>query len=242
MLVYVPFAGCQNCEELASYLEQKITLNQLRDIYTGKVAYWHEINPEVPDRLKIRAFVPQDAFAQKMFEQLVFEDSAEDIADFRNAIASAQIIQLESNAIIRRIREQWIETKNDAVKIGGIGFDVQSIVYKQCNVYPLAVVHNDSDRFDMLVKKDKTGVNLFQDGEDCKEKVKYQLNEAIFQTENSKYPLAFAVNLLYPNNNENQNLELGQKITEIVKTKEFQCHLSHKKLIPLELSEEDCGK
>ncbi len=142
--------------------------------------------------------------------------------------------------MIRDIRDAWKQGDiSNGTTTAGIGFTFQSIAYKQCNVYPLAVVRNTEEFFPMLIKKaDNTGVNLFQDL-NCKDnKELYQLNEAVFR--NRRYPLAFSLNLLYLNNNKKKHLELGDKINEILKTKEFQCHLSHKKLIPLELSEKDC--
>jgi hypothetical protein len=239
LLVYVPFVDCKNCQQLGKYLKEKITLKQLRDIYTGKVSYWDEINPEITNRIPIQAFVPQDEYARKLFEQLVFEEQ-EDIADFKKAIDSGKIEQLESYEMLRKIRELWQQGNIVAgTKRGGIGFDFQEIIYRQCNVYPLAVVRNASDSFPMLIKQDKTGVNLFENLS-CNDKQRYQLNETVFR--NGQYPLAFSLNLLYLNTNESQNLELGEKITEIFKTEEFQCHLSHKKLIPLELSEKDCKR
>ncbi len=240
LLVYVALNPCPDCEELAEYLEQKITLNQVKDIYTGKVKYWHEINPNIPNNIKIQAFVPKDDYAREIFKQLVFQNQEVDLDQFTEAIASGKIKKQESNRMIRDIRDAWKQGDiSNGTTTAGIGFTFQSIAYKQCNVYPLAVVRNSEEFFPMLIKKaDNTGVNLFQDL-NCKDnKELYQLNEAVFR--DRRYPLAFSLNLLYLNNNKKQHLELGDKINEIFKTKEFQCHLSHKKLIPLELSEKDC--
>ncbi|MDJ0648213.1 MAG: substrate-binding domain-containing protein [Xenococcaceae cyanobacterium MO_188.B19] len=240
LLVYVALNPCPDCEELAEYLEQKITLNQVKDIYTGKVKYWHEINPNIPNNIKIQAFVPKDDYAREIFKQLVFQNQEVDLDQFTEAIASGKIKKQESNRMIRDIRDAWKQGDiSNGTTTAGIGFTFQSIAYKQCNVYPLAVVRNSEEFFPMLIKKaDNTGVNLFQDL-NCKDnKELYQLNEAVFR--NRRYPLAFSLNLLYLNNNKKKHLELGDKINEILKTKEFQCHLSHKKLIPLELSEKDC--
>ena len=238
LLVYVPFEDCQNCEQLGRYLEQKITLKQLRDIYTAKVSYWNEINPKMTKKIPLKAFVPQDDSALELFKQLVFEKQ-EDITAFTEAIELGKIQKLESYSILQEIRKLWQQGKIvDGTKIGGIGFDFQEIVYKQCNIYPLTVLKNSSNFFPMLVKQDKTGVNLFEDLSCKDDKQNYQLNTTVFR--NHQYPLAFSLNLLYLNENKNHNLELGGKMVEILKTQEFQCHLSHKKLIPLELSEKDC--
>ena len=233
LLVFVPFIDCSGeCQQLGKYLAQKITLGQLRDIYTDRVSNWHEINPNIPKDIKIQAFAPLDNFTQKLFEQLLFGKQKEDIKAFRAAVASGKIEQRESYPMLQEIRDLWQQEK-----IGGIGFDLQNLIYQQCNVYPLSVVKNDSDFFPMLIQQDRIGVNLFENFS-CKEKQDYQLNQSVFRAR--QYPLAFSLNLLYLNDNRNQNLELGQKITEIFQTKEFQCHLSHKQLIPLELSEKDC--
>ena len=136
--------------------------------------------------------------------------------------------------MLSEIRDVWKQGN-----IAGIGFAFQSIAYKQCNVYPLAVVKEAQDFYPMLIKKaDGQGVNLFEDL-NCKyDKNLYQLNESVFR--NGRYPLAFSLNLLYLNDDREDNLDYGKKMAEIFKTKEFQCHLSHKTLIPLELSEKDC--
>ena len=240
LLVYVTFQDCEDCEQLGKYLEEKITLEQLQEIYTGKVDSWKQINPSIPSNIGFQAFVPKDDFALELFGKLVFEKE-EDIKKFEKAIEDPEkILQLEtSNDILEKLRDLWYQKK----KIGGIGFGFQNEVFKQCNVYPLFVVKNTSaPSFPMLIKKDdQQGVNLFR-GEDlaCIDKSEYQLNETVFR--NLQYPLAFSWNLLYRNTNEYQNLELGETITEIFQTQEFQCHLYHKKLIPLKLSEKDCVK
>ena len=241
LLVYVALnPPCADCPELGEYLAQKITLKQLKDIYTGKVTYWSEINPSIPNNIKIQAFAPKDSYARELFKQLVFPNQTSEIAQFEEAIDAKQISIKESNQMIRDIRDIGQQKNNTDGSIkAGIGFTFQSIAYKQCNVYPLAVVKNSEDFFPMLIKKaDNTGVDLFQDL-NCKDnKGLYQLNEAVFR--DRRYPLAFSLNLIYLNNNKKEHLELGDKINEIFKTKEFQCHLSHKKLIPLELGEKDC--
>ncbi|MDJ0632286.1 MAG: substrate-binding domain-containing protein [Xenococcaceae cyanobacterium MO_188.B29] len=240
LLVYVPFVDCKNCQQLGKYLEQKITLKQLRKIYTAKVDYWNEINPNIPSNIKIQAFVPDDNSALKLFEQLLFEDQR-DIVAFQEAIASGKIKRQESYSILQEIRKLWQQGSiADGTKQGGIGFDFQEIAYKQCNVYPLAVVRDSQEFFPMLIQKaNQQGVELFKDLS-CQDKQNYKLNETVLR--DRRYPLAFSLNLLYLNDDRYQNLEFGGKITEIFKTEEFQCHLSHKKLIPLELSEQDCKR
>ena len=235
ILVYVPFKDCSDrCPQLGKYLEQKITIEQLRQIYTTEVSYWHQIDPSIPENIPIRAFAPKNSFVIELFEQLLFTES-EDIEAFRAAIASGEIEQKASYPMLQELRNLWEQKE----KIGGIGFDLQSIIYKQCNVYPLSVVENNSDFYPMFIKRDKTGVDLFKDLS-CKDKQNYQLNQGVFR--DRQYPLAFSLNLLYLNDDRDQNLDLGQAIAEILQTEEFQCHLSYKKLIPLELSEKKCKR
>ena len=233
LLVFVPFVDCGGCQQLGKYLSQKITLEQLRKIYTAEVSNWRAIDPDIPEDIPIRAFAPKDNYTRELFEQLLFGQRKEDIKAFRRAIASGKIQQRENSSMLRDIRNLWQQEK-----IGGIGFDLQSLVYKQCNVYPLSVVKNESDFFPMLIQQDRTGVNLFEKLS-CKDsKQDYQLNETVFR--DRQYPLAFSLNLLYLNDDRNKNLEYGQKITDVFQTEEFQCHLSDKNFIPLELSEKDC--
>ncbi len=240
LLVYVPFVDCKNCQQLGKYLEQKITLKQLQKIYTAKVNYWNEINPNIPTNIQIAAFVPDDDSALKLFEQLLF-DEQEEIAAFQEAIASGKIKRQESYSILQEIRKLWQQgSRADDTIQGGIGFDFQEIVYKQCNVYPLAVLREGQEFSPLLIQKaNQQGVELFKDLS-CQDKQDYKLNETVLR--DRRYPLAFSLNLLYLNDDRLQNLELGAKITEIFKTQEFQCHLSHKKLIPLKLSEKDCKR
>ena len=240
LLVYVPFVACKNCQQLGKYLEQKITLKQLQKIYTAKVNYWHEINPKLPSNIKIQAFVPDDDFALRLFEQLVFEEK-EDLAAFQAAIVSGKIKRQESYSILQDIRKLWQQrNRADGTRQGGIGFDFQEIVYKQCNVYPLTVVRDSREFFPLLIQKyNQQGVELFKDLS-CQDKQDYKLNETVLR--DRRYPLTLSLNLLYLNDDRLQNLEFGEKITEIFKTQEFQCHLSHKKLIPLKLSEKDCKR
>ena len=233
LLVFVPFVDCGGCQQLGKYLSQKITLEQLRKIYTAEVSNWRRIYPDIPEDIPIRAFAPQDKYTRELFEQLLFGQRKEDILAFRRAIASGKIQERDNYSMLRDLRNLWLQEK-----IGGIGFDLQSLVYKQCNVYPLSVIENESDFFPMLIQQNQTGVNLFEKLS-CKDsKQDYQLNETVFR--DRQYPLAFSLNLLYLNDDRDRNLEFGQKITEIFQTEEFQCHLSDKNFIPLELSEKDC--
>lgn len=238
-LVYVPFAGCQgDCQELGNYLAQKITLQQLRDIYTTRISYWHQINPNIPDNLEIVVFAPQDTFAIELFKQLIFTDEA-DIIAFETAMASGKIQQLTNYAMLKQMRNLWQQGVTNGTKKGAIGFHFKDKVYKQCNIYPLAVVNDSADFFPMLIERqNKTGVDLFKNLSCVDNKQEYQLNESVFR--DRRYPLAFSLNLLYPNSNIDRNLELGTKMTAILQTKEFQCHLSARGLIPLELSQQEC--
>jgi hypothetical protein len=67
LLVYVAFVDCSGqCEQLGEDLTQKITLQQLRDIYTAKIDNWQQINPNIPQKIPLQAFAPQDEFALKL--------------------------------------------------------------------------------------------------------------------------------------------------------------------------------
>lgn len=231
VLVFVPFDSSGG---LAKYLEGKITVEQLRQLYTGQITSWQQLAKNAPN-IPVKLFIPTETKAVEMFERLILQN-ADEIAQFQQLVAENKIVQLDSAATLRQIRED--DRAKGTERVGGIAFGLVAQVYKQCNGYPLNIVRGDQQPPSLLVRNNANNdpVNLFSQI-DCKEKSSYRLNEEIFR--DRSYPLSFNLNVVYPHDNQ---YEIGEKIVEILKTKEAQCLIHNNNLIPLQsITDSDCS-
>ncbi|NES86204.1 MAG: hypothetical protein F6K10_35240, partial [Moorea sp. SIO2B7] len=146
LVVFVNFSYAERKSSLPKQLKGKISFEQLRQLYTGKIDNWEQLGG--PD-LKVKLYIPPNDEAVQIFEQRVLKDK-EVIKTFRKLIVQVKsnesdnfISEDEPVKIIRR--QETFPMLKDVIKdfendnIGSIGFDAFSKVFGQCSVYPLAL-------------------------------------------------------------------------------------------------------
>lgn len=230
--VFVAFGYNQRQNSLPRILKGKITLQQLRDLYTGKITNWQQIGgPDHP----VKLYFPSQNELLRVFEHKVLIDQPS-IDTFRKLIATQTgppISQqgqkctgspcgfasttLQLRAVIEDFEDQ------DSLSIG---FDVLNKIINQCSVYPLALSAKGGSVVAPLMLYNRQPITPATDL--CNAKASYSINYQALQTQT--YPLAFSLNVVYPRDNRRQ--PAGQKFADILQTQAAQCWLKRTGLAP----------
>jgi ABC-type phosphate transport system substrate-binding protein len=230
LVVFVPFSYAQRDNSLPRYLNGAITLEQLRQIYTGNINNWKQLGG--PD-LRVKLYLPTNDEAVRIFEQRVLKE-APNIASFQQALKGdntsnnfirrfPQINRLQTFEMLRAIIQDF-ENEN----IGSIGIAPLSQVFGQCSVYPLAIVSENNESIQPLIQRNNQPVSPETDL--CNDKGNYAPN--INAIASQRYPLAYPLAVIYPRDNRRE--AIGQKFAEILRTVEAQNLLSKTGLVPLQ--------
>lgn len=231
--VFVAFGYDQRENSLPRRLQGKLTLKQLRDLYTGRVKNWQEIGG--PDR-PVKLYFPNQDGLLHIFERQVLVDQAS-IASFR------QLIATQSSKPIHKLGEKCsgspcgfasttlqlravIEDYEDRNSFS-IGFDELNKIINQCSVYPLALaVRGQAAISPFMMLPNHQPITPVTDL--CNSKASYGINYQALQ--NKAYPLAFALNVVHVRDNRRQ--PAGQTFAQILKTQETQCWFKQMGLAP----------
>ncbi|MDB9373362.1 substrate-binding domain-containing protein [Nodularia sphaerocarpa] len=213
LLVYVEFDISNS--KIANELGEKITLDQLRQIYTGKFTNWQQINSNLPD-LEIRPFAPTEPEAISKFKEIVLKNDRQDEALFD------KVNRVDTTSTLRQIRQE-IDTGNNT---GIISFGIISRIKGQCAAYPLAIVDGNNPAIQPLFqKRDRRPIKTSDDL--CRHD-NYFFDVNTFQ----RYPLGYLTFVVYPK--DNSLPPAGLKFAEILTTAQGQCLLSKVGLVPLQ--------
>jgi ABC-type phosphate transport system substrate-binding protein len=210
LLVFV--AASKKADSLPTRLNGQITLEQLRQIYTGKLTNWQQLGGA---SLPIKPLAPTEIEALQLFKTLVLKDNPEDIALFTNNIKPTDTTKTQ----------QLILKEFDEDRTGIISFSILSKTWDQCSSYPLAIVNGDKLPIQVMLQSGKSidpAANL------C-DKSNY-LDVASFQS--GRYPLGYPVFVVYPK--DNTLPPAGAKFAELLKTRQGQCLLGKVGLVPLQ--------
>ncbi len=218
--VFVSFNYIERQGGLPDLLNGKITIDQLRQLYTGKITYWDQLNPGLPEE-KVYLYIPADVQGEAVFKQKVLQDP-ESIRQYENLIAQKKITRLLTFDMLRKIIDDF-EHKS---KIS-IGFDSMSKIISQCSVYPLAIASQDKAAVSPLIIQDGKPITPATDL--CKQKGSYQINHTA--TRNQDYPLTYPLAVVFFRDNRRQ--PIGRKFAELLKTKEGQCLIEKVQLTPI---------
>lgn len=209
LLVFV--AASKKEASLPVRLKGQITIEQLRQIYTGKLTNWQQLGGA---SLPIKPLAPTEIEALQLFKTLVLKDNPEDIALFNNSIPPTDTTKTQ----------QLILKEFDEDRTGIISFSILSKTWDQCSSYPLAIVNGDKPIQVML----QNGKPIDPTANLC-DKSNY-LDVASFQS--GRYPLGYPVFVVYPK--DNTLPPAGAKFAELLKTRQGQCLLGKVGLVPLQ--------
>jgi ABC-type phosphate transport system substrate-binding protein len=214
LLVYVEFS--KKNDNMADALGGQITIEQLREIYTGRITNWQQINSKLPN-LEIRPFAPTEPEAISKFQEIVLKNDLQDLALFKD-----KVIQWDTTRTQNQIRQEILTGQTTGI----IGFGMISKIKGQCTGYPLAIVDGNKPAIQVLYQKRerrplKTSDNLCQHDD-------YFFDVNAFQ----RYPLGYPIFVVYPK--DNSRPPAGSTFAEILTTRQGQCLLSKVGLVPLQ--------
>ena len=210
LLVFV--AASKKAQSLPTTLKGQITIEQLRQIYTGKLTNWQQLGGA---SLPIKPLAPTEIEALQLFKTLVLKDNPEDIALFTNSVTPTDTTKTQ----------QLILKEFDEDRTGIISFSILSKAWDQCSSYPLAIVNGDKPPSQVMLQ---SGKSIDPTANLC-DKSNY-LDVASFQS--GRYPLGYPVFVVYPK--DNTLPPAGAKFAELLKTRQGQCLLGKVGLVPLQ--------
>ena len=212
LLVFV--AASKKAASLPKALKGQISLEQLRQIYTGKLTNWQQLGGV---NLPIKPYIPTDVEALQLFKQLVLKDDPEDIVLFSNLVTRMGTEKTQ----------QLILKEFDEERTGIVSFGILSKTWNQCSGYPLAIGTGGKPPVQVLFRQD--GKPIDPTANLC-DKNNY-LDVDRFQAAN--YPLGYPIFVVYPK--DNSLPPAGAKFAELlIKTRQGQCLLSKVGLVPLQ--------
>jgi ABC-type phosphate transport system substrate-binding protein len=218
LIVFVPFN--KTASNLANALGGQISLEQLRQIYTGRITNWQQINPKLPN-LTVKPFVPSEPEAIIKFQEIVLKNDAQDKALFESTV------KIDTAQTQKQIRSEFLEGRG----IGIISFGIISKTWKQCTGYSLAIADGKKSAIQPLFeKRDRRSINP---SDDLCQHDDYYVDVPTFQS----YPLGYPIFVVYPQ--DNNRLSGGSTFAEMLTTRQGQCLLSKIGLVALQPMPDD---
>lgn len=229
LVVFVAFSDNKRRQSIPNALNGKITLDQLREIYTTKTLS----NWSLPEGINsnITPYMPIDnRLAIQLFEKFILkEDPPQEFTDLakkltREARPKINRKLIDESYILGEILKDFEQDRTV-----GIGFGLLSRVFNQCAVYPLAIGEKGQEvqplvqQVDDEVKPIEPTTNL------CDDKGSYWPDVEIFKS--GSYPLTYRLVVVYPK--DEMRSAAGKKFAELLKTNEGQRLLMEAGLVPL---------
>ncbi len=217
LIVYVAFS--KKPQNLPGVLNGKLSIEQLRALYTGQITNWKQLGgPDLP----VKIYAPTEPEAVRLFEKRVLGDNAQQIATFKSL----------ATFLPTRETQQRILPEFDDGRAGIISFSTLVKAFDQCSGYPLALTEQDKAPVQALVQTDPR-----HDGEPINPNVNlcakaYRLDIEVFSQQ--RYPLSFPLAVVYPK--DNSQAPAGVKFAELLTTREGQGYLSKLGIVPLPLA------
>ncbi|MBW4616351.1 MAG: substrate-binding domain-containing protein [Desmonostoc vinosum HA7617-LM4] len=219
LLVFVAFN--KKDTNLANYLGGQITLEQLQQIYTGKITNWQQINQKLPN-LAVKAFAPTEPEAIKKFQEIVLKNDNQ-----AKALFDANVTKLDTTATQNQIRQEVQKGRNTGI----ISFGILSKTWDQCTGYPLAIVDGNKPPSQPLFQRlERRPINTL---DDLCQHDNFYFDVNTFQS----YPLGYLMFVVYPK--DNSRPPSGSTFAEMLTTRQGQCLLSKVGLVPLQPMPDD---
>jgi len=183
LVVVVAFADSQ--ESVPQKLQGKISLDRLREIYTGGASDY-------------QVYAPKSLNMTQKFQRFVFARSSPESNQFLKALNMKTKV-LPGNQMFEQIFEDFQNKKI------GIGFERLSNVFGQCSVYPLALV-KDGEEFQALIQDD--GKPIAPQSDLCA-KGSYRVNTEAFE----RYPFGYRLSVVYAKKNDRAAKKMIELLT-----------------------------
>jgi ABC-type phosphate transport system substrate-binding protein len=233
IVVFVAFSYSHRDKSLPKALNGQITVEQLRQLYTGKIQNWRQLGG--PD-LAVKLYIPTEKDAVRIFEQRVLKDK-DAIASFRSLqpqetsstsfSSRSSLPEIQPLPTNPKMLQQVIQDFEDQ-GVGGIGFGSLSKVFGQCAAYPLAIAEKGQTPVQVLVQDNGNPIDPNTDL--CNNKGSYHPKIEVFQS--GSYLLGYPVAVVYPR--DNSRSPAGAKFADMLRTREGQKILSQAGLVPLQ--------
>lgn len=232
LVVIVPYTSQKRPDSLATPLNGKITIEQLRKLYTGEITNWEYL--QGPNR-EVKLFIPDNDEAIRLFEEKILKKNNA-IDDFQRLLQEGKITKLTTFEMVRQLKQNF---ESDS-KIGGIGLGFLSQSFGQCGVYPLAI--EKDDRTIQTIIENKTDKPITPKTADLCAKGGYRVDLQVFHEK--KYPLTFDISILYQGKDgKKPKYQIGPKFAEMLSTEEGQCLLKEVFLVPAKVvTKADCSQ
>ncbi|MEX0268657.1 substrate-binding domain-containing protein [Leptolyngbyaceae cyanobacterium UHCC 1019] len=214
LVFVVAFSYSNRDNSLPKQLQGKISLEQLQQLYSGKITNWQELGASV---LPVNLYQPANPESISVFHQRILKPTA-DGSSSRQALVKT----LPDFELFRTIIRDF-----ESRQIGGIGFSSLSKVVGQCSVYPLAVQTAANTAVQAVVLDDNRAIDPATDL--CDKKGSYRPSVELITS--GRYPLAYPIAIVSPRRNDRP--AIGEKFAEMLKTREGQTLLHQTGLVPL---------
>jgi flagellar basal body-associated protein FliL len=227
LVVFVVFRDAQTRGSLPKALNGKISIDQLRALYTGEEKYLElSDNSKIP--VKLNMPVLDDPKAVELFKQMIFKGNPEQAQKFEEVkkdIVAREVRERQAsnykNSYNRMLDNMFKDFDND--KTIEIGFGFLSKIFGQCSVYPLTVVEGGREAHP-LIQNDGNPIEPTIDL--CNDKGSYSPNAKAFKSE--QYPLTETLVVVYPK----KDSLAGKSFAALLTTDEAQYLLSEVGLVP----------
>ncbi|MFN6482881.1 MULTISPECIES: substrate-binding domain-containing protein [unclassified Nostoc] len=219
LLVFVAFN--KRDSNLANALGGQINLEQLRQIYTGKITNWQQIDSKLPN-LSVKAFAPTEPEAISKFREIVLKNAPQD-----EALFTANVTKLDTTKTQNLIRSETLEGRTTGI----ISFGIISKTSSQCTGYPLAIADGKRSAIQPLFqKRDRRSINP---SDDLCQHDDYYVDVTTFQS----YPLGYPIFVVYPK--DSSRLPGGSTFAQMLTTRQGQCLLTKVGLVALQPMPDD---
>jgi ABC-type phosphate transport system substrate-binding protein len=231
LVVFVAFSDNKRRQSIPNALNGKITLDQLREIYTTKtLTDW---SPPEGINSSIQPYMPIDnRQAIQLFEQLVFkEEPPQEFTDLAKKLTGEVRPKIDRKLIDESYILGEILKDFEQDRTVGIGFGLLSRVFNQCAVYPLAVGEKGQEVQPLVQQLDGEVKPIEPTTDLCNDKGSYWPDVEAFKS--GRYPLTYRLVVVYPK--DEMRSAAGKKFAELLKTDEGQRLLSEAGLVPLRI-------
>ncbi|MEM9450956.1 MAG: hypothetical protein AAGA75_20820, partial [Cyanobacteria bacterium P01_E01_bin.6] len=220
LAVLVAFSTSLRDNSLPAHLRGRLSFEQLRQLYDGRISGWEEVGgPDLP----VQLYRSESEETSYLFEQLALDG---------DALSTGQIPDLPPFGLMRAILQDFEAGRGN--QRGGLGFLPYSLAFNQCSVYPLAIGDSSHSAIQPLTLANGRAIQPSTDL--CGLKGNYSLPVDRFRPDHpDRYQLSYPIGVVYPL--DNSLPPIGEKIAELMTTREGQLLLQRSGLIPIHADE-----